>query len=399
MPENDRKPSLRFKGFNDAWEQCKLGEVCDVLTGGEAPNDFIKSMSAQGEYKYPIFSNGLGMNALWGFSKTYSVNVPAITFSSIGTLGYPELRNPYFTPIIRLKVIIPKDSSYDISFIKNALSLSDFSNNASGIPNINAKAVKDIELKISKNYDEQKMIGHLFNQVDNLITLHQRKYDKLVSVKKALLDKMFPENGNDVPKVRFKGFTDAWEQCELGELISKGGSGGTPTSTNPNYYNGNIPFLSITDISNSNGFIFRTEKYITEMGLNNSAAWIVPKESISLAMYASVGKVAILKENIATSQAFYNLVIDNLNTRDYVFHYLKKMEMNREWDSLISTGTQANLNAEKVKKLIIMVPANIDEQARLGTLFNHIDSLITLHQRKHEKLQNIKKALLSKMFA
>ena len=200
------------------------------------------------------------------------------------------------------------------------------------------------------------------------------------------------------PKIRFRGFAEAWEQCELGELISKGGSGGTPTSTNPNYYNGNIPFLSITDISNSNGFIFRTEKYITEMGLNNSAAWIVPKESISLAMYASVGKVAILKENIATSQAFYNLVIDNLNTRDYVFHYLKKMEMNREWDSLISTGTQANLNAEKVKKLKIMVPANIDEQARLGTLFNHIDSLITLHQRKYEMLKNIKSSLLEKMF-
>ncbi len=160
---------------NYTWEQCKLGEICDVLTGGEAPYDSIKSLSPQGEYKYPIFSNGLGMNALWGFSKIYLVSVPAITFSSIGTLGYPELRNPYFTPIIRLKVIIPKDSSYDISFIKNALSLSDFSNNASGIPNINAKAVKDIELKISKNCDEQKMIGNLFNQVDSLITLHQRK--------------------------------------------------------------------------------------------------------------------------------------------------------------------------------------------------------------------------------
>lgn len=189
--KGENTPRVRFKGFADAWEQCKLGEVCDVLTGGEAPNDFIKSISAQGEYKYPIFSNGLGMNALWGFSKTYSVNVPAITFSSIGTLGYPELRNPYFTPIIRLKVIIPKDSSYDISFVKNALSLSDFSNNASGIPNINAKAVKDIELKISKNYDEQKMIGHLFNQVDTFITLHQRKLEKLKNLKNACLEKMF----------------------------------------------------------------------------------------------------------------------------------------------------------------------------------------------------------------
>jgi len=192
FPKNgELTPKLRFKGFTDTWEQCKLGEICDVLTGGEAPYDSIKSLSPQGEYKYPIFSNGLGMNALWGFSKIYLVSVPAITFSSIGTLGYPELRNPYFTPIIRLKVIIPKDSSYDISFIKNALSLSDFSNNASGIPNINAKAVKDIELKISKNCDEQKMIGNLFNQVDSLITLHQRKYEKLVNIKKSLLQKMF----------------------------------------------------------------------------------------------------------------------------------------------------------------------------------------------------------------
>src|SRR5690606_19398798 len=129
---------------------------------------------------------------------------------------------------------------------------------------------------------------------DNLIALHQRKYDKLVNTKKALLDKMFPKASEVTPKLRFRGFTDTWEQRELGQLISKGGSGGTPTSTNPNYYNGNIPFLSITDITNSTGYIYNTKKSITELGLNNSAAWLVPKEAISLAMYASVGKVAIL---------------------------------------------------------------------------------------------------------
>ena len=200
------------------------------------------------------------------------------------------------------------------------------------------------------------------------------------------------------PSLRFKGFTEAWEQCKLGQLISQGGSGGTPTSTNPSYYNGNIPFLSITDITNSNGYIYSTEKNITELGLKNSAAWLVPKEAISLAMYASVGKVAILKENVATSQAFYNLVINNLSTRDYVYHFLKKMDMNKAWDSLISTGTQANLNAEKVKNLKIPIPSKIDEQLKLGILFNNIDSLITLHQRKYDKLVNVKKALLDKMF-
>lgn len=173
---------------------------------------------------------------------------------------------------------------------------------------------------------------------------------------------------------------NAWEQRKLEALFIKGGSGGTPSTSNPNFYNGEIPFLSITDISNSNGFIHDTDKHISDAGLHASAAWIVPKEAISLAMYASVGKVAVLKENIATSQAFYNMVFDNLVLRDYVYQYLKKMEQNNSWKSLISTGTQANLNAEKVKNLVISLPSNINEAKLLSVLFSYFDNLITLHQ-------------------
>lgn len=165
-------------------------------------------------------------------------------------------------------------------------------------------------------------------------------------------------------------------------MITKGGSGGTPSTSNSSFYNGAIPFLSITDISNSNGFIFDTEKHITEEALNSSSAWIVPKESVSLAMYASVGKVAILKENIATSQAFYNMIFKTLDLRDYCFQYLKKMEINNEWLPYISTGTQANLNAEKVQNLKLQVPLEESEQRKVGQLFYKLDSLITLHQRE-----------------
>jgi type I restriction enzyme S subunit len=174
-----------------------------------------------------------------------------------------------------------------------------------------------------------------------------------------------------------------WEQRKLGELVVKGGSGGTPTTSNAEYYMGNIPFLSITDISSSNGYIYDTEKHITEEALNSSAAWIVPSESIALAMYASVGKVAILKQNIATSQAFYNMVIPEITTRDYIYQYLKKLEEFSEWDPLISTGTQANLNAEKVKNLLVNIPKEILEQKEIGATLNFFDHLITLHQRKH----------------
>ena len=200
------------------------------------------------------------------------------------------------------------------------------------------------------------------------------------------------------PRLRFKGFTEAWEQRIIKDLITKGGSGGTPSTSNASFYDGIIPFLSITDISNSNGFIFDTEKHITESALNSSAAWIVPKESVSLAMYASVGKVAILKENIATSQAFYNMIFKTIELRDYCFQYLKKMEISNEWIPYISTGTQANLNAEKVQNLKLYVPSEKCEQKKIGQLFYKLDSLITLHQRKYEKLKSMKAALLEKMF-
>ena len=226
--------------------------------------------------------------------------------------------------------------------------------------------LKDKEISLTYNQDEQKHIAGLLLGIDNLITLHQRKFfNWLLKFELNLIELFY-----------------SWEQRKLSSLIVDGGSGGTPLTSNQNYYNGTIPFLSITDISNSEGYIFDTEKHISKEGLRNSAAWIVPAESISLAMYASVGKVAILKENTATSQAFYNLVFDNFTTRNIIFQILKKKEINNEWISLISTGTQANLNAEKVREAIISIPLSKEEQDKISGLLFKVDSLITLHQRE-----------------
>lgn len=200
------------------------------------------------------------------------------------------------------------------------------------------------------------------------------------------------------PSIRFEGYTDIWELRRLSELYSRGGSGGTPRSTNKAYYNGKIPFLGISDISNSNGFIDKTEKYITEEGLNNSSAWIVPAGSISLAMYASVGKLAILNTDVATSQAFYNMVFDDDNLRDYVYQRLSKANESGEWTKLISTGTQANLNADKVKNFEISIPTNKREMSMISHFFMDLDNLITLHQQKLIKLQTVKKSMLENMF-
>ena len=244
---------------------------------------------------------------------------------------------------------------------------------------------------------EQKKISAFFKQLDDTIALHQRKLTLLEQLKQSYLQLMCPQNKGNIPALRFAGFSEPWEQRKLNDLYEKGGSGGTPQSTNKSYYMGDIPFLGISDISASNGYIYDTEKHISEKGLNNSSAWIVPKEAISLAMYASVGKVAILKTEAATSQAFYNMVFKKISTRNFIFQYLLKIESTNGWNRLISTGTQANLNAQKVRDLEIMIPS-LEEQDKIGTFFNRIDHTIDLHQKKISHIQDLKKALLQKMF-
>lgn len=158
------------------------------------------------------------------------------------------------------------------------------------------------------------------------------------------------------------------------------------------YYNGDIPFLSISDVSDSNGYIKQTTKMITEAGLQNSAAWIVPRGAISLAMYASVGKVAVLEIDAATSQAFYNMVFTDSSVRDFVYQCLVKASVEDSWRPFISTGTQANLNAEKVRNAVIYKPSDKQEIELINHYCSTVDSLIDcvgenlIFSRKRRKL-------------
>ena len=224
----------------------------------------------------------------------------------------------------------------------------------SGMPKINRDELNAFEF-LAPNESEQRAIGDILLKLDDLITLHQRK-------------------------CQYRGLYGylSWEQRKLGELIQLGGSGGTPSANNPDYYGGDIPFLSIADINGRD--ITNTAKTLTDEGLQNSAAWIVPSGAVSLAMYASVGKVGIIRQDTATSQAFYNMVFDNEALRDFVFTRLEKAETDSEWEPYISTGTQRNLNADKVKSFSLDVPSN-EEASEISAYFANLDTLITLHQR------------------
>ena len=413
MAERTNVPEIRFAGFTDPWEQRKLGELLLFQNGFNGSSEsfgsgiplisvmdvlddeFITHETVRGkarlnceeasrycvEYGDVLFQRSSENREDAGTSNVYLDQHVSSAFGGF---------------VIRGK----KVGEYNPIFIKYLLGSpfirEQITHRAQGAQHINVSqdTLADVVL-LMPSMREQEAVGLVFLHLDNLITLHQRKHDKLVQLKKSMLDKMFPKPGETEPEIRFAGFTDPWEQRKLGEIIQLGGSGGTPSATNPNYYGGEIPFLGIADIEGRD--IAHTAKTLTKEGLRNSAAWIVPAGAVSLAMYASVGKVGIIRQDTATSQAFYNMVFEDVAIRDFVFTRLEKADASLEWEPYISTGTQRNLNADKVKAFAIAVPGS-REAAKIGRYFANLDFLITLHQRKLELLRNTKKSLLDRMF-
>ena len=243
-------------------------------------------------------------------------------------------------------------------------------------------------------YAEQRQIGAFFKQLDNLITLHQRKYDKLQVLKKAMLEKMFPKNGSSVPEIRFKGFTDAWEQRKVSDLAEKTYGGGTPTTSNEAYWNGDIPWIQSSDVVDGKLLGVEPRKRITQNGLNNSAAQLIPENSIAIITRVGVGKLAFMPYSYATSQDFLSLSKLNAEPLFTVYACYKKLQS--ELNAVQGTSIKGITKDELLAKSI-MVP-QYAEQRQIGAFFKQLDNLITLHQRELEKLQNIKKSMLEKMF-
>ncbi|HEL2052662.1 TPA: restriction endonuclease subunit S, partial [Streptococcus suis] len=359
MKTNNNIPAYRFQGYTDAWELRKLNNIADVRDGTHNSPRYI-------EFGYPLVTSKNIKNGQVNFediqyissfdyeeiNKRSKVNINDILMGMIGTVGNLALvrEEPEFA--IKNVALIKNIGVVNIEFLYHYLGSYVIERQLQN--SLDGGTQKFISLNKIRHLDiafpslpEQEVIGTFFSTLDQQITLHQRKLDTLKEQKKTYLKLLFPAKGQTQPALRFQGFEDDWEEVKLGEVVEKSGSGGTPKSTNKAYYGGNIPFLSITDITQSGKYITNTEKTLTEIGLENSSAWIVPKGAISLAMYASVGKLAILKTDVATSQAFFNMVFSNEIVRDYVYFILDKAQLFNEWLPLISTGTQGNLNAQK----------------------------------------------------
>jgi type I restriction enzyme S subunit len=391
MQDNEKKPALRFKGFTDPWEQRKVREVTDRYDNLRIP--VAASLRVAGTTPY------YGANGIQDYVEGYTHDGE---FILVAEDGANDLKN-YPVKCVKGRIWVNnhahvlqgKCACADNQFLAYAISQADIESLlvGGGRAKLNAETLMDIELLLpSKN--EQIQIGHYLARLDHLITLHQRKYEKLVNIKKSMLDKMFPPNGASVPEIRFKGFTDPWEQRKISELAEKTYGGGTPTTSNEAFWNGNIPWIQSSDIVDGKLMGVEPRKYITQTGLNSSATQLVPKNSIAIITRVGVGKLAYMPFSYSTSQDFLSL--SKLNTEPFFTVYACYKKLQSELNTVQGTSIKGITKDELLAKTI-SVPV-YSEQKQIGSFFAQLDTLITLHQRKLEKLQNIKKSCLEKMF-
>lgn len=365
MSENAQKPRIRFKGFSAAWEQRKLGDLFNYY---RPDNYIVKSDKYVENAPTPVLTANKGF--ILGYtSENRTFSQPCIIFDDF-TLDNKFVDFPFMVKSSAMKILVLKDEKFDdLIFCYELLNSTKIE--VLGHARHYISVVQPTVVNIPR-YEEQRRISELFQQISNLITLHQRKYDKLVAVKKSLLEKMFPADGETVPKIRFKGFSDAWEQRKLNELVSYHSSNLTATdsceSGEYDLYDAN------TIIGKTNVEPISTD-YITIIK-DGAGVGRIRKMPAKTMFIGTMGGITAEKSNLSF---IYSLLIrfnlGNEFTGSTIPHIYFKDYGNNEY----------------------YVPS-IREQQVIGRYFDKIDNLITLHQRQLEKLKNIKSALLEKMF-
>jgi len=227
--------------------------------------------------------------------------------------------------------------------------------------------------------EEQDRIAEFFRQLDNLITLHQRKFEKLTNVKKSMLEKMFPQNGSSYPEIRFKGFTDPWEQRKLGDIADIVG-GGTPSTGNQSYWDGDIDWYAPAEIADQI-YANSSQKKITGLGYENSSAKMLPPGTVLFTSRAGIGKTAILTRKGCTNQGFQSIV-PHRGELDSYFIFSRTEELKRYGELVGAGSTFVEVSGKQMAVMELMMPPTMREQQTIGGFFQQLDHLITLHQRK-----------------
>ena len=412
MAKNEQKPAIRFQGFTDAWEQRKLGEVANYRRGS-FPQPYGKTEWYDGEGAMPFVQVADitdNMNLVEDTKQKISklaqpmsvfAEKGAILVTLQGSIGRVAIAQ-YGTFVDRTVLIFEKyqgeiDATFWAYIIKQKFIEEARKAPGGTIKTITKEALSDFNLFVP-DYQEQKKIGEYFQNLDNLITLHQHKYDKLLNIKKSMLEKMFPRDGSKFPEIRFSGFTDPWEQRKLGDVgVTYTGLSG---KTKEDFGHGNGTFVTYMNV------------FSNTVGLPDMVEPVEIDDSQNKVLYGDVlfTTSSETPEEVGMSSVWLGNA-ENTYLNSFCFGYRPMVEFNPYYLAymLRSSSMRKNItflaqgisryNISKNKMMDIEMPIpNIEEQKQIGSYFCSLDNLITLHQRKLEKLKNIKKSVLEKMF-
>ena len=400
MSNNNKTPAIRFKGFTDTWEERKLGECAEVNPKSELPDIFeyvdlesvvgtdILSHRTESKSSAPSRAQRLAQkgDVFYQTVRPYQKNNCIFENDEnnwVFSTGYAQLR-PVNDGYFLLTLLQNED------FVKLVLDRC----TGTSYPAINSNDLADIDVNIPINNLEQQRIGDYFRNLDSLITLHQRKYDKLTKVKKAMLKKMFPQNGANKPEIRFRGFTDGWEHCKLNSIADVRDG----THASPQYFSSGHPFITSKNVKD--GYInYDDVQYISDEDyeeINKRSK--VDVNDILMGMIGTIGNLALIREEPDFAIKNVALIKD---TGDifylYLYHYLQSETVLNQLLENMDGGTQKFVALKRIRELNIAFPIKSEQQA-IGTYFHNLDSVITLHLRKCDKYKSIKAGLIRKLF-
>ena len=411
------KPKIRFKGYTDEWEQRKFGEITELKSASRVHKDEWTSNGV------PFYRSSDVMAAINGtenekayiseelYEKLSKVS-GKLEEGDILVTGGGSVGNPYIVP--DNKPLYTKDA--DLLWIKNKGKFHPyflyefffsptFRNYLGSISHVGTIAhytitqLSDTPICLP-SFEEQKEVGEYFQSLDNLITLHQRKCNETKKLKKYMLQKMFPQNGEKVPEVRFSGFTDDWEQRKLGDILEDMYNGQTPSRNRSEYWNGKISWLSSGELNR--GIVSRSIETITTKGKESANLRLVPKGTFVMAITGleaagTRGNCTILGFDTTLNQSCMALFPkEDLLTPNFLFQWYRKV--GEEYGINYTQGTkQQSYNAELIKILPISLPS-VKEQEKIAGYLENLDALITLHQQKCDELRDVKKYMLQNMF-
>lgn len=379
-----KKPSYRFAGYTEPWEQRKLGECTEISAGGD-----IEKSKLLNNGKYPVIANALTSDGIVGYyNDSYRIEAPAVTVTGRGDVGVAKARNVNFTPVVRL---LSLKSEHDVIFLENAINTQKIVIESTGVPQLTAPQLGRYKI-FFPSLPEQTAIGSFFQDIDQLISLQQRKLEVLKEQKKTYLKLLFPAKGQTKPALRFAGFEDDWKEVKLGEVLKKN-----------NKKNRDLAINNVESVSNKLGFVKQTEQFedysVASADLSNYYV-ISEKQFAYNPSRINVGSIAYKKEGDTLSVVSPLYVsfstVENIDD-SYLWYWFKTSLFDSQRAIYSEGGVRDTLSFNQLSDIELISPS-LPEQETIGSFFQDLDKAIAKQEEKVNQLKESKQTLLRKMF-